>query len=113
MVFRGNVYLTDLGNAVGSVQEGIRPCIVMSNNTNNLHSPIIQVIPLTTSEKTALPIHYVLKSHIYKFLDKDSVALVEQFTTISKEQIIRYIGSLNESDLNKILTRLDIQLGRD
>jgi mRNA interferase MazF len=111
-VFRGNVYLVDLGHSIGSVQEGVRPCVVISNDANNLFSQIVQVIPFTSTIKNDLPIHYILLAQKHKFLDVDSMALTEQITTISKEQILQYIGTLDKRDMENILLRLDIQLGR-
>ena len=43
--------MVNLGNPLGSVQGGIRPCIVVSNDINNIYAPTVQVIPLTTVEK--------------------------------------------------------------
>lgn len=113
MVFRGNVYMIDLGNPSGSIQGGVRPCVVVSNDINNAHSPTIQVIPLTSVDKNELPVHFKLDVKGHKFLSYDSTALTEQFTTINKYQVVQYIGTLEKSDVDKILKRLDIQLGRN
>ena len=112
LVFRGNVYIVNLGDTIGSVQGGMRPCVVLSNDVNNAHSPTVQVVPLTSSEKTELPIHYTLDAKGHTFLKYDSIALTEQFTTIDKSQIQRYIGTLDKCDIDDILSRFDIQLGR-
>lgn len=104
--------MVNLGNPLGSVQGGIRPCIVVSNDINNIYAPTVQVIPLTTVEKNNLPIHYKLDTYGHRFLTYDSIALTEQFTTIDKCQVEQYIGTLDQNDINKILARLDIQLGR-
>lgn len=112
MVFKGNVYVVDLGNTIGSVQGGVRPCVVISNDVNNMHSPTLQVIPFTSVEKSNLPMHYTLDAKGHKFLAYDSVVLTEQVTTIDKCQIKYYIGSLNKKDLNDIYSKLDIQFGK-
>ena len=113
LVFRGNVYIVDLGNNNGSVQSGIRPCVVIGNNMNNIHSTTTQIIPLTTSDKQKLPIHVNLNKAQYPFLNQDSVAITEQITTVDKGQIRQFIGVLTERDVNKIIRCLNIQVGKD
>ena len=45
---RGDIYLVDLGDNIGSVQKGERPAIVVQNDKGNKYSPTITVIPITT-----------------------------------------------------------------
>lgn len=113
LVFRGNVYIVDLGDNKGSVQSGVRPCVVIGNNMNNVHSSTTQIIPFTTSDKQSLPVHVNLNKAQYPFLNQDSVAIVEQITTVDKGQIRQFIGSLTEKDINKIIECLNIQVGKD
>ena len=45
---RGDILIADLGKASGtSIQSGIRPVIVISNNKANTYSPVVTVVPLT------------------------------------------------------------------
>jgi len=113
LVFRGNVYIVDLGDNKGSVQNGIRPCVVIGNNMNNVHSNTTQIIPFTTSEKQNLPVHISLNKSKYPFLMQDSVAIVEQITTVDKGQIRQFIGNLTENDMDKIIECLNIQVGKN
>lgn len=48
---RGEIYLVDLGKQIGSVQGGVRPVIVISNPQNNLYSPTINILPITSRKK--------------------------------------------------------------
>lgn len=43
---RGDIIIADLGQHETSIQPGIRPCVVMSNDMANRHSPVITVVPL-------------------------------------------------------------------
>ena len=38
---RGDIIMCDLGKREGSVQSGIRPCVVVSNNYGNKYSNIL------------------------------------------------------------------------
>lgn len=76
------------GEESSSVQGGIRPAIIVSNDQNNKHSSTVQVIPITTSriKKTrAYPMHVLIPAD-GKLLE--SVAMVEQLSTISKTWIV-------------------------
>lgn len=45
---RGDNIIADLGQHETSIQSGIRPCVVMSNDMANKHSLVITVVPLTS-----------------------------------------------------------------
>lgn len=113
--YRGNLYIIDLGCNIGSIQSGIRPCVVLSNNENNVYSPTVNVAPLTTShlKNPNFPMHCVLKREKYFFLKEDSFVLLEQITTVNKSQIKQFLGSVSSDDLNMIYYCLDVQMGRE
>ena len=48
---RGDIYLVDLNPYRGSEQGGVRPAVVVQNNSGNYHSPVLLVVPLTTKIK--------------------------------------------------------------
>ena len=100
---RGKVYDVELKNTSSHVQFGRRPCLVVQNNLGNTFSPTIIVVPLTTKlKKTHLPVHVITA--------KNQMALCECVLTISKEQIISYIKTLNEKTMKLIDRALSISL---
>lgn len=107
--FQWGVYLIDLGNNYGSVQEGIRPCICVSNDKNNTWSNTAQFIPLTSQIKNELPMHYTLCKDRYKFLQSDSVVLTEQLTVQPMDNIIRFLGRINNIDIMNIKDCIKVQ----
>ncbi len=57
---RGNIFYADLGTEYhGSMQGGIRPVVVISNNKANRYSTVLTVVPLSSriSKKQDLPVH--------------------------------------------------------
>lgn len=88
---RGDIIYCDLGLHSGSVQSGIRPCVVVSNDTGNMYSTIYIVVPLTTKHKTEIPTHVEL--------EKNSFALCEQCTTISEQQVLRTTNKSVSQDI--------------
>ena len=59
---RGDVYLADLGEPIGSEQGGIRPVAVIQNESGCRRSTTMTVVPLTSNlKKLDQPTHYVLR----------------------------------------------------
>lgn len=91
MLKKGEVVWVQL-EGKGSVQKGLRPSIVVSNDIGNKHSPVITIIPLTTHQgKKLLPTHVKIKKQDFKEGGnfKDSVALVEQMRVVDKKSVVR------------------------
>jgi mRNA interferase MazF len=110
MILQGDVFLCDLGEeSSGCEQNGIRPCLVVSNNLNNKYSSVIIVIPITSKIKKDLPMHYILKNKDYGFFDSEiNTVLTEQIRCVSIERLIRKIGRIDILDLMHIINKLNI-----
>ena len=103
VVDSGDVYLCNFGmSACGSMQGGVRPCVVIDNKMAGAFSPCIHCVPLTSKDKKKLPLHYILNATDYDFLDMDSVALCEQYTLIDKSQLKDKMGQIAKSDVINI-----------
>lgn len=100
---RGDIIYCDLGIRNGSVQSGIRPCVVVSNDTNNIYSTVYIVVPLTSQHKKNIPTHVEIADNSY--------ALCEQVTTVSEQQILRKKNYVNIVVQNKIDDALKIAMG--
>lgn len=110
-VYNGDVFYVDLGEGNGtSIQCGIRPALVISNNMCNKFSDIITIIPFTTQNKTKLPTHVVIHPNDYNGLSETSLAMCEQIISISKSQLLNKIGFLKAFEMNKINDSLKTQL---
>lgn len=101
-VFQGGVYMIDLSPIIGSEQGGIRPCVCISNNKNNLYATTAQFLPLSSQWKNKLPVHHVLSCCKYNFLNSDSVVLAEQCTTKDVERVVNFMGRIDEDDLHSV-----------
>ena len=73
---------------IGSEQKGIRPVIIIQNDTGNIHSPTVLVMALTKELKKAnQPTHYIIRKNNANGLKFDSMVLGETITQISKQRI--------------------------
>lgn len=97
MCRNGDVYITRLDmQPEGSLQAGIRPVIVISNDMANKFSPVVTVIPVTSKvKKKKLPTHVHLNDC---GLDGPCTAMAEQITSIDKDRLGKWIGSIKNTD---------------
>lgn len=109
-IVRGDIFYADLNPVIGSEQGGIRPVLVIQNNTGNRFSPTVIVAAISgkTHEKSKLPTHVKVQK---RGLKNESVILLEQVRTIDKQRLCNYIGNLDRSEMEKVDRRLKISLG--
>lgn len=111
LVKRGEIYFADLGEGIGSEQNGIRPVLILQNNIGNKHSPTTIVALITSmGKKLDLPVHCEIDASI-SALPKNSVVLLEQIRTIDKKRLIRKISKLDNTVLGIIDNKLKVSLG--
>lgn len=107
MFERGSIYyINNNAPVVGSEQSAGRPAIIVSNDKNNNHSSVLEVVYLTTQPKTDLPTHVDIRSS-----QRPSTALCESVYSISVDRIGNYIGACTDSEMERIDTALLISLG--
>lgn len=110
---RGDIIIVDLGQHETSVQSGIRPCVVISNNMANKYSQVITVVPLTSKihKKEYLPTHVFLNGYRNTGLDCHSLALCEQITSVAFSDILEVTGKVSERKLAEISHAVGVQCG--
>ncbi len=110
LISRGSIYMARLPvlDEHSSVQGGLRPVLIIQNDIGNAYAPTVQVIPLTSKNKKALPIHTTIKSG---GLLKESTALAEQIQTVNKTILRQYIGKVDDETMNRVNACIMIQLG--
>lgn len=106
---RGQVYYADLRPVIGSEQGGVRPVVIIQNDTGNLHSPTVIVAMMTTQKKANLPTHIDVSEEDY-CLSQNTTILLEQLRTIDKSRLGSFVGRLSENTIQKIDEALHISL---
>lgn len=89
---RGDILYADLGGQYqGSMQGGMRPVVVVSNNMANKHSTVITVVPLSTKifKKKNLPTHVFVSAYRAEGLEQHSIAICEQVTALDMAGLLR------------------------
>lgn len=111
IVKRGDIYYADLSPVVGSEQGGMRPVLIVQNDTGNKHSPTVIAAAITSQiGKARLPTHIELGAKSYG-LSRDSVILLEQIRTIDKSRLKDKMGRLDAPTMNKVDSAIAVSFG--
>lgn len=110
VVKRGDIFYADLRPVVGSEQGGIRPVLIIQNDTGNRHSPTVICAAITSRQnKAKLPTHVEIDSMKYDIV-KDSVILLEQLRTIDKKRLKDKVCHLDNEIITQVNKALQVRL---
>ena len=111
-VKRGEIYYADLSPVVGSEQGGVRPVLIIQNDTGNRYSPTVIAAAITSQTgKARLPTHIELPVEEECGLTKDSVVLLEQVRTLDKRRLRERMGRVDDNIMEKIDTAIAVSFG--
>lgn len=88
------------------IQEGSRPCVVVSNDQCNKASGVVTILPFTTKIKRPYPQQVPIV-----FDGGVSIALADQITTIPKTELDNRVCKLTNWQMAQIENAILIQLG--
>ena len=106
---RGDIFYANLEPVVGSEQGGVRPVVVIQNNTGNQFSSTVIVAAITARKKVRMPTHVQVNG--IALLKQDSVVLLEQIRTLDRKRFLKYIGRITPMTQRKIDKALAISVG--
>lgn len=108
---RGDIYYADLSPVVGSEQGGMRPVLIIQNDTGNKHSPTVIAAAITSQiNKAKLPTHIELGAKSYG-LTRDSVVLLEQIRTIDKRRLKERMGKADHQLMDRVDNAIAVSFG--
>ena len=112
VVKRGDMFYADLSPVIGSEQGGVRPVLIIQNDTGNKYSPTVIAAAITSQTgKAKLPTHIEIGAQDVG-LKADSVVLVEQIRTIDKSRLKEKIGHITDAEImNKVNNAIGISFG--
>lgn len=113
VIRRGDIFYADLRPVIGSEQGGIRPVLVIQNDTGNRHSPTVIVAAITSKlTKPKLPTHVKIDCNRCNIV-KDSIILLEQLRTIDKQRLKDKVCHLDSEMLKTVNEALLVSLELD
>ena len=110
-VKRGDIYYADLSPVVGSEQGGVRPVLIVQNDTGNKHSPTVIAAAITSQTgKARLPTHITLAAGSVG-LPKDSIVLLEQVRTLDKRRLREHMGRVDDRIMRQVDNAIAVSFG--
>lgn len=106
MITRGDIFYINKFPTYGSEQHPGRPAVIVSNDSCNAHSPVVEVVYLTCQKKKPLPTHVPITS-----TGVDSTALCEQISPVDIDRVGDLIGHLTDDEMRAVDQALMISLG--
>ena len=102
------IWLANMNPSKGTEVGKVRPVVIVQTDLLNEFHPSMIVCPLTTSVNKEIKL---LRVHVgKKHLEAESDLLVDQVTAIDKKRLIKKIGKLNETQIEKLRENLRIVL---
>ena len=113
MISQADIWQADLAEPLGSAPGYRRPVVVVQGDAlNQSRIGTVVCVPLTSNLKWAQAPGNVLLSKQATGLEKDSVANVSQVVALDKQQLGERVGKISRRQLERVLTGIDIVLGR-
>ena len=108
---RGDVYLVNFDPTIGAEIKKTWPALVIQNDIANRHSPITIVAAVTSKFDERLYPTEVLIRLPEGGVSEDSVVLLNQIRSIDKARLIKRLGALKPTTMQKVDQALQISVG--
>ena len=110
-VDNSSLLYADLSPVVGSEQGGVRPVLIVQNDTGNRHSPTVIAAAITSQTgKARLPTH-ISVAPLSCGLPKESIILLEQVRTLDKRRLREKMGRLDDGVMRKVDAAIAVSFG--
>jgi mRNA interferase MazF len=103
---RGEVWWVSFEPSLGGEIRKKRPAVIISNDAANRYLNRVQVVPMTSRTDRVYPSEAVVRVN-----RRQSKAMADQLTTVSKQRLTNRMGRLSVQDMNKVENAVIVQLG--
>lgn len=104
IIKRGEIYLYDFGEGIGSIQGGKRPVVVLQSDDFTVNSKTVIVAAVTSVLKRTDLYSHILLGKNYG-LKCPSMILLEQMITVEKSSLKEYVGIINNKNVLQLVDK--------
>lgn len=104
IIKRGEIYLYDFGEGIGSIQGGERPVVVLQSDDFTANSKTVIVAAVTSVLKRTDLYSHILLGKNYG-LKCPSMILLEQMITVEKSSLKEYVGIINNKNVLQLVDK--------
>ena len=101
LIKKGDVFLVNFDPTLGAEAKQTRPAVIVSNNINNINSPIVSISPITSNVKRVYSFEVLIAKNAGG-LSKKSKVMVNQTRAVDKIRLIKNLGKLPDSIIKEI-----------
>lgn len=90
---RGEIFLVNFDPTIGSEAKKTRPAVVVSNDINNAHSPIVSISPITSNVTRVYSFEVEVPAGTAGLKVRSKI-MVNQTRAVDKIRLIKKLGQL-------------------
>ncbi|MDD5207403.1 MAG: type II toxin-antitoxin system PemK/MazF family toxin [Desulfobacterales bacterium] len=98
---RGDIFLVNFDPTVGAEAKKTRPGLVVSNDINNAHSPLISISPITSNVTRVFSFEVEVPPGTGGLRSRSKV-MVNQTRAVDKARLLRKLGRLPEELVEQV-----------
>ena len=103
---RAEVWWVSFEPSVGGEIRKKRPAVIISNDAANRYLNRVQVVPIISRTNRVYPSEALVRVN-----RRQSKAMADQLTTVSKQRLMNRMGRLSAPDMSKVEHAVMVQLG--
>jgi mRNA interferase MazF len=101
LIRRGEVFLVNFDPTVGAEAKKTRPAVVVSNDINNAHSPIVSISPITSNVIKVYSFEVEIPSGLGGLKSRSKV-MVNQTRAVDQIRLMKKFGRLPEPIMKEV-----------
>ena len=98
---RGDVFLVTFDPTVGAEAKKVRPALIVSNDINNVHSPIISISPITSNVTKVYSFEVEIPTGTGGLRSRSKI-MINQTRAVDKLRLIKKLGHLPEQIMGHV-----------
>ena len=107
LIRRGEVFLVNFDPTVGAEAKKTRPAVVVSNDINNAHSPIVSIAPITSNVARIYSFEVEIPTGTAGLRVRSKV-MVNQTRAVDKIRLIKRLGQLPAQVMKDVNQALEL-----